>query len=105
MMRYVGFLVVILVMSGCASGKMMTARHYQDVFMGEKVEELVLHYGAPYETRKLPNGMEEYMYLEHLSIGRKSNLMREYVFVISDGRVIDKKMHDCHSHTLEFTND
>ena len=73
--------------------------------MGQKADELEVKYGSPYEVRVFPNGLEEYIYLEHVTTGRKSSLMREYVFVVSDGKVIDKKMHDSHSHTLQFSID
>ena len=82
----------------------MNYNNYREVSMGQNISEVVVRYGAPYEVRKLPSGLEEYVYIEHVTTGAKSSAMREYIIVVADGRVIDKKSNETQAPSLRFSH-
>ena len=86
-------------------GKMMTYPSYQEVEPGQGAQELIEKYGKPYEMKTLASGRQEFLYIEHVSLGRLQELMREYVFTIEDGRVVAKKMTETKTSPVQFTSD
>ncbi len=89
--------------TGCASGAMMTSQNYQEMCIGQKAGDLEAKYGEPYEVRKLSDGHEEYIYLEHVPVTRTSEVVKEYIFVISNGQIVNKKMNEARSSSHQFT--
>ena len=102
-------LLSAFLLAGCApfftDGKMMTFPSYQEVALGQTVSELTEKYGTPYERRTLSNHKVEYVYIEHVFVGRRDALMREYVFTIEDDKVIQKNMTETKSSQVHFSSD
>ena len=99
-MNKVVCVLLILGCTACARGAMMTSQNYQEICIGQKAGDLEVKYGEPYEVRKLADGHEEYVYLEHIPVTRTSEVVKEYVFIISNGQIVNKKVSEARSSTL-----
>lgn len=82
----------LLVLFGCASGgKMMHMDNFQEISVGNSLEELVNNQGAPYSINKLGDGSEEYEYIEKVALNNRIMNVRHYFFVIKEGKISAKR--------------
>jgi len=95
-------LLLAVVCTACSSAAMMTAQNYQDVCIGQKASDLEAKYGEPYEVRRGIDGVKEYIYLEHIPVSGTGEVVREYLFVISNGQVVSKKVSEARSASHQF---
>lgn len=107
MLCWRGFLALILVFCGalsCSKTKMMSYSTYQGVPIGQSIAELQVHMGKPYEVKTLPDGKEEYIYIERIPLGENRTLFRRYIFVVEGDRIIEKKTTEERTSAIHFYN-
>lgn len=75
----------------CSNTGVMTRPRFHALELGTSAQTVQEECGPPYSIRKLPDGSEEYRYIERISAD--SDLVEEnsYYVTIKNGRVISKR--------------
>ncbi len=93
-MKYASFFCVLLAL--CAScftrPALMTKEEYDSISVGTSIATVRAEAGEPYAVRILGEGVEEYEYVERISLGARDIAENHYFLTISNGRVIGKRM-------------
>lgn len=85
--------MVCFCLAACASGgRVVTQESFSEVERGITLVELKAKLGAPNETKKLASGDVEYIYFERVQGNEEIVEVKQYIFIIRQGRVYDKKM-------------
>jgi hypothetical protein len=71
---------------------MFTNENFNAVGIGASIVQIEDMYGPPYDVRTLPNGLKEYRYIQRIYVNENAADQIEYVFTVSDGRIIDKQI-------------
>ena len=95
-------LLLTLLLAGC-SGKFINQERYLSVVVGAPVNEVMASLGKPYDVRKTPQG-QEYRYIERLPISKGYTVHRHYIFMISDGHVVDKRYEEIVENPIQATS-
>ena len=82
----------------------MTYDDYHNVTMGEKISDIQVGMGRPYEVREISPTVQEYIYIERIPIGDARELFRKYILTVENGKVIDKRVKEEKSPTIQFYN-
>lgn len=68
----------------------MTSTNFNTVAVGIDIARVEEIYGPPFDINTLPNGNEEYRYIQRFDANPDVTEQIEYVFIVRNGRVIDK---------------
>jgi hypothetical protein len=98
------WIALLFVMTGCAAAPLMQESYYNHVSPGANVADIEAIYGAPYEVRELPNGMQEYCYVQRVELGKSAVDQLEFVFTVSQGRVVGKHCKRNSTSNFQFFN-
>lgn len=99
------FFFLLAVPSSCQSSYIvMTPSQFDVITLGEDIAIVKERYGEPYEYRTVRPGIEEYVYIERVPRSAKQELFREYIFVVSNNRVIDKKIKETVAPSVQYVN-
>lgn len=101
-MRY-SFLVLFFLAASCGAPRAISKMDFELIPIGEKSELIEQKLGAPYEIKEV-GGKKEYIYIERIPIGGDRLLFRRYIFIVGDGKLIDKKIEEQSSPSLRITN-
>jgi hypothetical protein len=75
-------LLALCLLSACFSRtSMMTNNEFADITLGTPIEEVTKKVGQPYAIYSLGNGVEEYEYIERISI--EGNLLLDYHYYLT----------------------
>ncbi|MDB6081945.1 MAG: hypothetical protein JWO53_1217 [Chlamydiia bacterium] len=95
-------LIFLMIVTACHGPQLMTLKSYEEVAVGQRIDDLEYKAGAPYEKRKSSPDLEEYIYVERVTLSGSRDLFREYIFTISQGKVIHKQIKEVASPSLHF---
>jgi len=70
----------------------MTKEQFEEVCVGNSVASIRGEAGEPYSVRIVGEGVEEYEYVERISLGSRDIAENHYFLTVSNGRVIGKRM-------------
>lgn len=87
-------LCLLLVLSGCTSYALMSPTNFNTIAVGIDVTQIEEIYGTPFDVIDLPNGNQEYRYLQRFDLNPDNTEQIEFVFVVRNGRVIDKQYRE-----------
>jgi len=88
------FFTLFALLASCTQGKYMTYDDYHDVAMGQEISDIQVQMGRPYEVKELSNTVQEYIYIERISIGDSREMFRKYILTVEDGKVINKRVKE-----------
>lgn len=94
------FAAGLLFTIGCTSAPLMQEPFFNSVSKGSNIADIESIYGMPYEVRALPNGTQEYCYIQRIELGRSSMELLEFVFEVNQGKVVNKQCR--HNGTSNF---
>lgn len=80
----------------------MTLKSFNEAAIGEKVTDLTMRAGAPYEVHSLGTNQQEYVYIERVSLSGSRELFRKYIFIISHDKIIGKRIEESTSSSVKF---
>ena len=72
----------------------MTLEDYHSIPIGQNISDVQVQMGRPYEVKNLYENKEEYIYIERFSVGEGREYFRKYIFVVEQGKIIDKKLKE-----------
>jgi hypothetical protein len=87
----------------CATAPLMQESHFNQVAVGSDIAGIEQVFGEPYEIRQLSNGFQEYCYMQRIATGRSGIEQQEFVFVVSQGRVVGKDSKISGSSSFQFS--
>lgn len=88
-------ITVFIIFAGCISGhRVMTMSEFHEIPVGTTAVQLKLIAGKPYMISRHDEGIEEYEYIERLTIGSRIATERHYYFILKDGKVTSKRIED-----------
>lgn len=91
--------------SGCMTAPLFKESSYNAIAVGSDIEGVVAIYGEPYEIQELPNGVQEYHYLQRIPCGAKRVEQVDYVFLVRHGKIVSKKCMESNNVSgLQFSN-
>ncbi len=80
----------------------MTYDDYTRVAVGEKIQDVQIQLGRPYEVEELGPNKQRYIYLERMQIGDKRELFRRYILTVEHDKVIHKEVKDEITSPIQF---
>ena len=102
MIARVLFLMAIVV--GCATAPLMQVSHFNQIAVGSDIAGIEQVFGEPYEIRQLPNGFQEYCYMQRIATGKSGIEQQEFVFVVNQGRVVGKDCKVSGTSSFQFSH-
>lgn len=100
--KYFVFLVVCVAFASCTQGKYMTYDDYQRVAIGEKIADIQVQMGRPYFITERTPHIQEYVYVERLSLGDHREVFRKYILTVDHDKVVEKKVVEEISSPVQF---
>lgn len=88
---------------GCATAPLMQESHFNQIAVGSDIAGIEQVFGEPYEIRQLPNGFQEYCYMQRIATGRSGTEQQEFVFVVNQGRIVGKDSKTSGSPSFQFS--
>ncbi len=86
-------IAALFTLAACASGnKMLTMDSFYDIPVGATKDEVIAKAGDPSRITKKDNGVEEYEYVERMSVGARLLQERRYIITVKDGMVVSKRV-------------
>ncbi len=80
----------------------MTYDDYNRVAIGEKISDVQVQLGRPYEVQEVSPHKQHYIYLERLQIGDKRELFRRYILTVENDKVIHKEIKEEVTSPIQF---
>lgn len=102
MLKYVFLALFFLTMLGCQATAMITAQSFDAISVGSEISQIQSQYGAPYQVSSNNQGFQEYLYIERIDISHTVTDQVHYIFVVLNGKVIDKRIQTSERRTLNF---
>ncbi len=97
---YLTFLMLFL--TSCSS-PVMTPQGFESIQLGSSITTVEEEFGPPYEVEKLPNGFQEYTYIQRTTISPGVVDQVVYILYVCQGQVISKSTRsDQSSFNLNF---
>ena len=84
-------LAALFTLAACASGSLMTRNDFDNVELGEPIQQVVNQYGAPYSISRQKDGTQIYRYIERYPINNETVEENKYDLVVKDGQVVSKR--------------
>jgi hypothetical protein len=88
----------------CAPSKMMTYNSYQNISVGDSIFDVESLVGKPYEIRNIGDAKQEYVYIERIPTSDSPGLFREYILIVIDGNVIEKRTHETQPSPIQLNS-
>lgn len=101
MNNYIALLALFFCVS-CTASRYMNYEEYHKVAIGEKISEVQVQLGRPYEVQELGHNRQEYIYIERITLGEKRELFRRYIFTVDHEKVVEKRVKEEVTSSIEF---
>lgn len=95
------FLIFYLLFLTACSAPVMTPQGFENIQPGTSIAEVEAEYGSPYEIETLPNGFQEYTYLQRTAISPGVEDQVAYILYVCKGKVISKERR-CEPSTFDL---
>lgn len=83
--------LLVLVLFGCSThSSAMTQPQYDSVVLGTPVSELTDRLGQPYAVHDRGNGIQEYEYIERISMNNELVYENHYFLTVVNGQIVNK---------------
>lgn len=86
------FFSLAMFLVSCVTVPLMQESYFNQVATGSLISEVEIVYGSPFQIRQLPSGLQEYIYIQRINLGRSAIEQMEYIFLVNQGIVVSK---DC----------
>lgn len=81
----------------------MQQGYFDQVAVGSSISAVETIYGEPYEVRGLPNGLQEYVYMQRIDLGKSAIEQLEFVFLVNQGIIIGKDRKQSGTSSFQFS--
>ena len=92
----------LFLLCSCMTAPLMQDSGFAAIAVGTPISEIESIYGEPYDIRTLPNGMQEYRYVQRIPCG-SSVEQTEYTFQVRQGKVVSKDRHQLPGSSIQIT--
>ena len=69
----------------------MTPTAFENIQVGTDIARVEAEYGSPYDVKALGCGVQEYRYIQRLRIAPEVTEQTNFLFRVSNGKVISKQ--------------
>jgi hypothetical protein len=83
--------LLLLLAAACSRHHMMSQSEYSAINLGTPIEKVQNDVGHPRNVRNLPDGQQEYEYIEHINVGGNMVMQYHYYLTVSEGRIVSKR--------------
>lgn len=84
-------LLFLIILASCSSrASMMTKSSYEGIQTGTPVTTIEAQVGQPYAIHSKGSGVEEYEYIERITMGNALVTETHYFLIVADGKVVGK---------------
>jgi hypothetical protein len=83
--------LVLMYLTACNT-PVMTPQGFESIQPGTPIEIVESQFGPPYEVDTLPNGFQEYTYIQRIPISPKVVDQVTYILYVCKGKVISKNI-------------
>lgn len=90
-MKHYLWMLFLVILAACSSGKPMTQETFSDVAIGTTVDDLKAQCGSPIEIKHHANE-DEFIYVERITMGGCRVMENYYSFFIQSGKVVRKSI-------------
>ena len=97
-------MIAALSMASCVVAPLMQEAYFNRVATGSNISEIEMQYGKPYEIRPLPDGTQEYLYIQRIELGSSAVEQLEFVFLVNQGRVVGKQCKRNGTSSFQFVH-
>lgn len=95
--NFFSLMILLFLLCGCTVAPLMQTPYFDQVAIGSSISEVEAIYGQPFEIRQLPNGLQAYVYLQRINLGKSGAEQIEFVFLVNQGVIASK---ECKSHGI-----
>jgi len=86
------YVMSLIFLVGCAShSDAMTRLDYNEVTLGTPIDEVTRRLGEPYAIHDRGHGIEEYEYIERVSMNNELVYENHYFLRVVNGQVVEKR--------------
>jgi hypothetical protein len=86
-------ILFLFLLSSCSlTGRNVTMQEFYEIDISTTTAQVISTLGEPYAVHKKADGIEEYEYIERITIGARYAEERHYFIVIKDGKVVAKRV-------------
>ena len=86
--------VGMLLILGCAVRPVISQDAFNAINIGSDISKVQVLAGEPYKIKKIDNNHMEYTYIERIVRGRGDSDQRHYIFVVSNGKIVNKQCQE-----------
>lgn len=84
----------ILILTACAPARMISPLDFQAIPLGAEMIKIEEQFGPPFDTCPITDDFQEYRYIQRIDVGSDVTEQIEYVFIVRNGRIIDKRRQE-----------
>lgn len=88
---YLGLLLIFF--TSCAA-PVMTPQGFENIQPGSSISSVEAEFGPPYEVETMPNGFEEYTYIQRTTVSPGVVDQVTYILYVCKGKIISKSKRD-----------
>jgi len=85
--------IFLLFLTACNT-PIMTTQGFEDIQPGTSIEVVEKEFGPPYQVETLPNGFQEYIYIQRTPISSLIDDHISYILYVCKGKVISKEVRN-----------
>lgn len=84
------YLIFLCLWLAACTSPVMTPLGFENIQLGTPIDIIETEYGSPYEIENLPNGFQEYIYIQRIPISPGIEDQVTYTLYVCQGRVASK---------------
>ncbi len=84
------YLMILMIFLASCSSPIMTPEGFESITPGTPISSVEAEFGTPYNIEKMPNGFQEYTYIQRITISPGVVDQVTYIFYVCKGKVISK---------------
>lgn len=88
-MEKIYLMLLVLFLTACNT-PVMTPQGFENIQPGTSIDVVEAEFGPPYEVEKMPNGFQEYTYIQRITISPGMVDQINYILYVCKGKVISK---------------
>ena len=94
---------LLLILCGCSVAPLIRESDFNGIALGGEIQRVEAIYGEPYEIRELPNGVEEYSYIQRIPCGARGIEQIEYIFHVRKGNIVGKCRREASTSSFQIS--
>lgn len=93
-MEKIFLVLLIVILAAACTTSVITPQGFENIQAGMSIEAVKEEFGPPYDVETLPNGFQEYTYIQRIPISPGVVDQVTYILYVCNGKVITKSIRN-----------